>query len=241
MIALGKLRQQVYTRLAEEYTNKETFKKTFNTIMTVLNENKSLNKVFNIYTDFETRHISSKEIASEFIIEAVNEIKSLMTKDYVSGVKKLSTFVGQVKCNENETTKHLDILVHNHGYETLVERIESKNTLVGILTEPKEIKESTNPVTQSILSSLLVTKFNDKFSVMTESEKEKFKKYTDMNTSEVNDIVTELKTQLRESINELKSNVELKEIVLEVEKKVDESGSDLLSLVKLEQLKESLS
>ena len=60
MIALGKLRQQVYTRLAEEYTNKETFKKTFNTIMTVLNENKSLNKVFNIYTDFETRHISSK-------------------------------------------------------------------------------------------------------------------------------------------------------------------------------------
>jgi len=63
MIALGKLRQQVYTRLAEEYTNKETFKKTFNTIMTVLNENKSLNKVFNIYTDFETRHISSKEIA----------------------------------------------------------------------------------------------------------------------------------------------------------------------------------
>ena len=65
MIALGKLRQQVYTRLAEEYTKKESFKKTFNSIMTVLNENKSLNKVFNIYTDFETRHISSKEIASE--------------------------------------------------------------------------------------------------------------------------------------------------------------------------------
>ena len=46
---------------------------------------------------------------------------------------------------------------------------------------------------------------------------------------------------VRESINELKSNVELKDIVLEVEKKVSESGSDLLSLVRLEQLKESLS
>ena len=130
MIALGKLRQQVYTRLAEEYTKKESFKKTFNSIMTVLNENKSLNKVFNIYTDFENRNISSKEVASEFVIEAVNEIKSLMTEDYISGVKKLSTLVSQVKCNESDVTKHLDILVHNHGYNTLMERIESKNTLV---------------------------------------------------------------------------------------------------------------
>ena len=65
MIALGKLRQQVYTRLAEEYTKKESFKKTFNSIMTVLNENKSLNKVFNIYTDFENRNISSKEVVGK--------------------------------------------------------------------------------------------------------------------------------------------------------------------------------
>lgn len=241
MIALGKLRQQVYTRLAEEYTKKESFKKTFNSIMTVLNENKSLNKVFNIYTDFENRNISSKEVASEFVIEAVNEIKSLMTEDYISGVKKLSTLVSQVKCNESDVTKHLDILVHNHGYNTLMERIESKNTLVNLLTEPKDIKESRNPVTQSILSSLLVTKFNDRFSVMTESEKEKFKKYTEMKSSEVNDVIVDLKAELTESINNLKSNEDLKEIVLEVEKKVNDSGSDLLSLIRLEQLKESLS
>ena len=107
MVTLGKLRQQVYTRLAEDYTNKETFKTTFNKVMSVLNENNDLKKVFNIYTDFEQRHISSKEVASEFIVEAVNTIKSYMTDDYISGVKKLSTLVGDTVCEQNEVTSLL--------------------------------------------------------------------------------------------------------------------------------------
>lgn len=241
MVTLGKLRQQVYTRLAEDYTNKETFKTTFNKVMSVLNENNDLKKVFNIYTDFEQRHISSKEVASEFIVEAVNTIKSYMTDDYISGVKKLSTLVGDTVCEQNEVTKHLDVLVHKNGYETLIERIESKNFLVGSLCEVKTVTESTKPVTQSILSSLLVTKFNDKFSVMTEEEKSTFKRYSTMSESEIKENVTELKTQVKESISQLKGNDELKTVVLEVEQKVEECGNDLYSLLKLEQLKDNLS
>jgi hypothetical protein len=241
MVTLGKLRQQVYTRLAEEYTKKESFKKTFNQIMSVLNENKDLSKVFNIYTDFEQRHITSKEVASEFVVEAVNTIKSLMNENYISGVNKLNTLVGNTVCEQNEVTKHLDVLVHNTGYETLIERIESKNFLVKNLCEEKVVSESTRPVSQSILTSLLVTKFNEKFEVMTEAEKETFKKYSTMTSSEIETTVNTLKSEIRESIETLKENEELKNVVLEVEDRVNNSQADLLSLLKLEQLKENLS
>lgn len=241
MITLGKLRHQVYTRLAEEYTNKESFKKVFNQIMTVLNENKDLKKAFNIYTDIENRHISSKEVASDFIVEAVNEIKSLMTESYISGTKKLSTIVGNVQCEQNNITKNLDTLVYKNGYDTLVERIESKNYLVSSLTEVKTIEEGFRPVSQSILSNLLVAKFNEKFSVMTEAEQSTFKKYTTMSSKEIAESVNVLKVEVKESIEQLKGNEDLKSVVMEVESKVDSCGTDLLSLIKLEELKNNLS
>lgn len=241
MVTLGKLRQQVYTRLAEQYTNKESFKKTFNTIMSVLNENKDLKKVFNIYTDFENRHISDSEIATEFVTEAVNTIKEYMTENYISGVKKLSTLVGDVVCEQNEVTKHLDVLVHSTGYETLVERIESKKILVKTLTEEKTVTESIKPVSQSILTSLLTTKFNERYSEMNESELSTFKRYSSLSESEIKNSINGLKTDIKESIDTLKENEDLKSVISEVENKVDNTSYDLLSLLKLEQLKESLS
>lgn len=241
MVTLGKLRQQVYTTLAEQYTKKETFKSTFNKIMSVLNENNDLKKVFNIYTDFEQRHISSKEVASEFVVEAVNTVKSYMTENYISGVNKLTTLVGHTVCEQNDITKHLDVLVHNTGYETLIERIESKNYLVNVLCEEKTVSESFKPVSQSILSNLLVTKFNDKFSVMSEAEQSTFKKYTTMSSKEIAESVKTLKVEVKESIEQLKDNEDLKSVVLEVESKVDSCGTDLLSLIKLEELKNNLS
>lgn len=241
MVTLGKLRQQVYTFLAEQYTDKEQFKTTFKKVMSVLNENKDLKKVFNIYTDFEQRYISSKEVASEFVVEAVNTIKDYMTDDYISGVSKLNSLVGTTICEQNAITKHLDVLVHNSGYETLIERIESKNFLVQSLCEEKTIKESVKPVTQSILSSLLVSKFNERYSVMTEAEQSTFKKYSTMSEKEISDTVIELKSQVKESINSLKDNEELKDTIMEVENKVENSGNDLISLLKLEQLRDSLS
>lgn len=241
MATLGKLRQQVYTHLAEQYTNKEGFKSSFNKVMSVLNENEDLKRVFNIYTDIERRHINSKEIASEFIVEAVNTIKSLMTENYVEGVKKLNTLVGNTVCEQNDITKHLDVLVHNTGYETLIERIESKDYIVNTLCQEKTVTESTNPVSQSILTSLLVTKFNEKFDVMTESEKETFKRYSEMTQEEITTTVTEIKAQVKESIETLKSNDDLKSVVMEVEQKVETCGNDLFSLLKLEELRTNLS
>jgi hypothetical protein len=241
MVTLGKLRQQVYTRLAEQYTKKEQFKKTFNSIMSVLNENKELKQVFNIYTDFEKRHISDTDIATEFVTEAVNTIKGYMTENYISGLKKLSTLVGDVTCEQNEVTKNLDVLVHSTGYDTLVERIESKKYLVKTLTEEKTVSESIRPVSQSILTSLLTTKFNEKYSSMNESELSTFKRYSSMNESEIENTINDLKNEIKESIETLKENVELKSVVMEVENKVDNTSYDLLSLLKLEQLKESLS
>ena len=167
--------------------------------------------------------------------------KEYMTENYISGVKKLSTLVGDVVCEQNEVTKHLDVLVHSTGYETLVERIESKKILVKTLTEEKTVTESIKPVTQSILTSLLTTKFNDRYSEMNESELSTFKRYSSLSESEIKNSINELKTDIKESIDTLKENEDLKSVISEVENKVDNTSYDLLSLLKLEQLKESLS
>jgi len=240
MTTLGKLRNQVYTKLSETYSNKEEFKKTLKMFMSVLNENKDLSKVFNIYTDMENKYISSEEVASEFITEAVNEIKSLMSENYMSGINKLETIFGSVVCNENEYTKNLDTLVHKTGYDTLIERIESKGFFVDKLTESRNLSENYSPVTQSILNHVLTSKFNDKFEVMTESEKESFLKYRKLTTLEINESIIDLKNQISESISTLKDNKELSSLISEVEGKVTNSGNDLLSLIKLEELNSNL-
>lgn len=241
MNTLGKLRNQVYTKLAESYTNKSEFKRTLNMFMSILNENTNLKKVFNIYSDIENKTIENKEIASEFIIEAVNEIKDLMsTESYKNGLTKLNTTFGDVVTEDTDFSNNLDTLVHKSGYDTLVERIESKKYLINKLTTEKVVSESMTAVTPSILVSLLTTKFNDKFDVMSESEKERFKRYTTLTSTEISESIDTLKSEITETITPLKDNSDLASLISEVESEVNNSKNDLSSLVRLEELKENL-
>lgn len=241
MTTFGKLRHQIYSTLSEQYSNKELFKDTFKKINTILDENKNLRKVFNIYTDLEKKTITKKEVASEFVIEAINEIKILMNESFYDGVTKLEKIVGKTECEQNSITESIDKLVYKEGYDTLVERIDSKHHLITHLLEEKETVESVGAHSPSILNSLLTTKFNERFSNMNESEKEAFNSLMSLNKDEVKNRVSELKTTLSESVEKLSDVTELSEMLPEVKKSINESGNTILDLYKLEELKKNLS
>lgn len=243
MDTVGILKQKTYNFFIKNYSNKETFKNKLKSFKKLMKENEELSNVYSLYSDLENKTITDTEVSKLFIDEAISEIKSQMNENFNKGIKKWSKIIGDIKLTENDkVSESIDILVYTKGPKSLLERIESKKNLQYHLKEQKEyITENETVVLPSLLNTVLVQKFNDKFNTMTESEKVLFKQINELPIDKIESEINSLKESINSKLISFSEDKKLEPLIDEVKLKLTETKINRISLYKLKMLLNDIS
>jgi|688.fasta_scaffold520209_2 hypothetical protein len=210
-------------------------KKIFSKFVSKLKENKILGEQFLIYKNLQTKKFKKLSDAKEYVKENIELLKNLDKKQIKEGLTFFQTLLkDKVIIKENNTFyNHINFLIKTKKDPTNIDKINKSITFLSkpmIVTEMVEEKTETIDLPPSILTNLMVTKYNNKYSDITESEKEIIKTLLNGNDSEKSGIFVKLKKECLDLVNN--KLVETKEL--------DVNESMLLTKEKLLMVKEKL-
>lgn len=170
----GRIKNIFNDILGEAIANKDVSKKKlFNKYLANLKENEILKAQFNVYTSIESLIEENQFKASEKIKLNVDTVKNFKKEDILESNKKLVELLGDANIEKtydkesiHETISNLIFSDDINGY------VDSLNEAVEYVTSntPKEVFESAG-IPNSILASIVVDKFNDKYGSLDESSK----------------------------------------------------------------------
>jgi len=229
----------------------ENGKKLFTTFLKNLKENITLKNQFLIYKNLESKKFNDKLEAKEYIKENINLLKKINKKEIEkSNLDLLKLLKGKEIVKENnefyENIIYLSITKKNPSN---IDKInETINKLINHMTSIKENDDKIDviDVPPSILTKLLVNKFNEKYKDINESDKKLIKTILNDKSNKL----TTFKNVIRECIDsvdkKLTENVdlELKNKLLKVKDKLlntkYEKDNFLNDVIKLYNLKETI-
>lgn len=224
----GKIKE-VYNNALTEGIVKEnkTGKGLFGSYLKHLKSNEVLKKQFLIYTSIESKVEPDRVKAMEFINETLSLISNHNKKEIFEANNKL---VKDIIFEHDITYDKLDL--HNNiskliftekNFNTIDEIIETKNKVADYIVnnKPKEINENFG-LPNSIVTSLFVDKFNERYSDLDESEKQVLKTLLESTEEEKKELHNNL---IRECITLIDakfvdSDIELKDKLLKVKDKL---------------------
>jgi hypothetical protein len=224
----GKIKE-IYNNVLTEGILKEnkSGKTLFSTYLKQLKSNELLKKQFLIYTSIESKVESDRVRAMEFINETLSLISTDNKKDIFQANSKL---VEGVNFENDVTYDKLDL--HNNiskliftekNFNTIDEIIDTKNKIVDYIVSntTKEINENFG-LPNSMVTSLFVEKFNERYSDLDEFEKQVFRtllESTDEEKKELhNSLIRECITLIDNKFTD--SDVDIKEKLLKVKDKL---------------------
>jgi hypothetical protein len=249
----GKIKE-VYNNLLTENIVKENKegKSTFSGYLSKLKSNIILKKQFLIYTNIENKVENDRVKAMEFVNENISLISNHSKKDIFDANSKLinniifNKGVDYDKSNLHENISKLIFTEKN--FDTIDDIIESKNKIVDYIVnnKAKEVNEVFS-LPNSTLSSIFIGKFNDKYSILDESERKALLVLIESNDEEKKIMYGELVRECIGLIDNkfIDSDIELKEKLLKVKdkllnEKIDDAQSISDKLTKVLNLRNTL-
>lgn len=227
----------------------EDGKKLFASFIKNLKENKTLKNQFLIYKNLESRKFEDRLEAKEYIQENIKLLSELNKEDVEKSNSKLVNLLkGKKIVNENNSFyKDITYLSSVTKTPSNIDKInESMNNLINhMLTKVDEVSKKDNVViSPTILTNLMVNKFNEKYSEISESEKKIIKSLlNDDKEKTFNTLIRECIDSVDKKLNE-SSDFEIKDKLLKVKDKILNTKYNkdnfLNDVIKFNNLKETI-
>ncbi len=228
-------------------------KKLFNNFLKTINKNKVLKEQYLVYSNLQNKKFDDVNEAKEYIKENISILKSLNKKNILEGNQYFIKLLKGKNISKENNSLYSDIefLVSSNKSASNIDKIqESINNITKRMLEKEESENVTTEsinLPPSVLSNLLITKFNSKYSDINESDKEIIK--TVLNGKEEDkkslfetlkrDCISTIDNKLNES-----SDLELKDKLLKVKDKLLNTNFDSKDInnqiIKIHNLKESI-
>lgn len=232
-MTFGQIKTNIENKLMNSYKNEKEFKKNILEFKKDILQKKSLSKLYNLYDQLSTPQGMNESLAKEYLNEGLDLISKL-----ISDVKITKTKNG---LNENNY-RDIDNLVYSSNID-LVERINSKNRIINILTtEKKSLSENVNLPLSSMVNIANQT-IKNYLSNLNEGEKEEVLTLLSSDTKVLEENYNNLKKVAIEKLQGIltsETDVETKNKVNETIDKLQKDKCDHLSYIKLKSLSDSL-
>ena len=232
-MTFGQIKTNIENKLMNSYKSEKEFKKNILEFKKDILQKKSLSKLYNLYDQLSTPQGMNESLAKEYLNEGLDLISKL-----ISDVKITKTKNG---LNENNY-RDIDNLVYSSNID-LVERINSKNRIINILTtEKKSLSENVNLPLSSMVNIANQT-IKNYLSNLNESEKEEVLTLLSSDTKVLEENYNNLKKVAIEKLQGIltsETDVETKNKVNETIDKLQKDKCDHLSYIKLKSLSDSL-
>lgn len=234
----------------ENETNKNIFKK----YVKILKEDEILTSLYMLYEDLKTKHIESEYEAGEYIKNYFNILENRDKEEINLSINKLDGLLNENDKNvipsEDIISEHITkLLFSEKTSKNLNDLTESFNTIKESIMSKKddEIAESSNNINlpPSMLSKLMVDRFNEHYGEISENEKNILKTILDGDEEErislfnetINDCVNITNIKLNET-NDLDIKAKLLDVkhkLLEMNYNHESFNCDMGKLVELKQ------
>lgn len=249
----GKIKNAFNELLAEGLsTNNPESKRLFKKYIKTIKENEIIKTQFLVVSNIEDKIESSREKATEFVKENIALFSKFDTKTILEANKNLSAFIG---LNEDVDYKHRDLhenisklIFTKRTPKTVDTIVEATSAVVDYIVNNKEkvITEAIE-LPNSMLVNIFVDKYNERYSTLSESEKEILKSLIDSTEETKKEVYTKTLRECIDLVNEnLKnSDFQTKEKLLNVKDRLLNDTSEInedyfKNISKLVELKSSL-
>lgn len=250
----GKIKS-VYNSILSEglITKNQDKKKLFKTYLNAIKENKLLRLQFLVYTNIENKVESDRIKAGDFLRENLNLFSNINKEEIIKENEKILTKVLFEQTNSDDRRNNLyeDIstLIFLRRTPKNIDKImESTNNIVDYIVNntTETINEEIN-LPNSMLSVMMVDKYNEKYSILDEGERKLLKVLIESTEVEKKDIYKEI---VRECIDMIDSkldtnDLEIKDKLLKVKDKLLSDKYDInedfsSKIIKINNLKNNL-
>tara|TARA_R110001592_G_scaffold45542_5_gene145620 strand:+ start:15718 stop:16425 length:708 start_codon:yes stop_codon:yes gene_type:complete len=231
----GKYKNSITNTLVESYSKKEKFKKSFNSVMAPLKENKISREFFVLYGEIENKKFEDKNLAEAYLDEVIKTLRNKKSKLRIPQINN--------KLKENKIYSKLDSLIFNESVKAIENNINNKRDLLEHLTKKEKYTKPVKPVVTSILSNILTRKFNEKYSSLSEEDTIKLKTLLSLDKDKLENKILELQESTLERLNTLKEDTKdsiMKDKIQEVCESIVNSDMSASSILKIENLNKSL-
>lgn len=237
--------------MLENKNNKELFKK----YVKGIRESKILNTEFLVITNIENKIESDREKATQFVKENIALFSNFNKKDILEVNKKLASFIS---LSDDDIVADYEFKDLHENISKLIFAKKTPNTIEDIIettgkvvdyilnNKPKTVNESIELPT-SMLSTMMVDKYNEKYNDLNESEKNLIKVLIDSTPEEKKEIYLKTVRECIDLINEkfIDSDINAKDKLLRVKDKLLNDKQDLTEdfedkIYKLIELKDTL-
>jgi hypothetical protein len=258
----GTLKDLFTEKLIESYSSKsEDGKILFKKFVKTISESETLRTAFIVYKNIENNTIKSEIRANDYLKESLSLFSKFDNNPLVLENEKLVSILKEhdvdlSNLNQKELHKNLEIVLSTEKNASTLNRIEeSKTELINWLMLDKkseEIVDNNEYVKEGVdtqkFLEIVTNKFNEKYSNLTEEEKNILKVLREDNKEDgkkiVSSLVKETISILNTKIDSHKNNIDIKEKLLETKDTVysmlENEGDLNNNILKLYDLKNNL-
>jgi hypothetical protein len=200
----GKIKASFNNVLAESIVTKDKAKKdVFKKYISTIKENEILKNQFLVYNNIETKIESDEFKATEFVKENLSILSAYNKKDIVEANKKLASILESIEDVEDDKTQlyeNITTLLFTTKTPSNVDTIvETTNKIVKyILNNKSRVVVESFDLPNSMLRTIFVDKYNEKYNELDESEKAVLKVLIDSNDEQKKEVYSKT---LRECID----------------------------------------
>lgn len=255
----GKIKNAFNELLAEGLSiNDSESKNIFKKYIKAIKENEIMKTQFLVISNIENKIETNREKATEFVKENIALFSKFDKKDIMEANNNLSCFItlcdkghllGNVDYNHKDLHENISKLIFTKRSPKTVDAIvEATSAVVDYIVSNKEkvITEAIE-LPNSMLSNILVDKYNEKYSNLSESEKQILKSLIDSNDETKKEVYSNTLRECIDLVNErLKdSDTNTKEKLLNVKDRLLNDTSEInedyfKNISKLVELKSNL-
>ncbi len=205
-------------------------KKLFSNYLKQLKEDKILKTQYLIYKNLKSKKFTNESDAKYYIKENIILLKELNKKEINKSNKKLISLLKdkEIVKENSELYEHIDVLVNCKTTVSTLNKIENSINFIKdrMIEEKEDIEESQYELVNlppSVLTKMVVSRFNLKYSDISEDEKNIIKSVLNGTEENKKNVYENLKTECIDLIdNKLNENtdLDLKDKILKVKDKL---------------------
>ncbi len=224
----GLLKNVFNDGLVESVVNQDATKKdTFKQYVNLVNENEILKAQFLVYTNIENKIESDYNKALFYVNENIKLFSKYSKKDILNANTKLvniALFEQVTPYDKSELHENISKLIFTEQTpESIDVIVEATGFIVDYIinNKPREIVEAIE-LPNSLISSMMVDKYNEKYATLDESEKRVLKALIDSTDEEKKEVYTSTLNECLTLINEKLDTTDLvvKEKLLKVKERL---------------------
>jgi hypothetical protein len=227
MINFGNIKTNFNELLVEGITQKNDKKKAeFSKYLKVLKENKILRTQFFIYDNIENKCEPKEYLALQFLDENLNLLSKFNKSDIISENEKLGRLLKGKEIDYSKKKLHEclnKLITTKKSGKNIDELLEAKNYVIDYMVK-NTVKESVidgGYVPTSLMTSIMVDNYNEKYSELSENEKKVVKALIDNSGKEevLKSLINEVLTMVDDRYDK-EDDLELKNVLLKTKHKV---------------------